>query len=466
MNKLKIKAKWLLSLGFEQGPIISVAINTLEKHYKHSTLQEVEELLLQILAEPEKFTAHPYAAPIAQKLIPLFDDTIALLDKGIDYTIFGAEQIDASAIQQMELAARLPISVAAALMPDAHAGYGLPIGGVLATRHAIIPYAVGVDIGCRMALSIWDIPLAFFEKNQASFKRELLANTLFGTGNGFKGNSISEHAVLENDAFKASSLLQHLQPKAASQLGSSGTGNHFVEFGIIRISKNKNALGLAAGEYLALLTHSGSRGLGASIATEYTKIAKAVCKLPKEAQNLAYLSMDSQEGQEYWLSMNLAGDYASACHEVIHQKLAKACGAKVLVKVENHHNFAWKEIHHGEELLVHRKGATPASKNTLGIIPGSMTAPGYVVSGNGFAASLHSASHGAGRQMSRTVAKNSTTQHQLKKILADHGVTLIGGGLDESPIAYKNIELVMKHQQELVNIEATFLPKMVRMADE
>ncbi len=466
MSKLKIDAKWLLSLGYQQGPVISLAKTIIEKNYKHATLQDVETILLSILAAPENYVTHDHLAPIALKLVPELDNTITLNAEGIPYQIFGKEHIDASAIQQMEIAARLPISAAAAIMPDAHHGYGLPIGGVLATRNAIIPYAVGVDIGCRMALSIWDIPVSFFEKNQSTFQRELIANTLFGTGAKFKGADKTDHAVLQHDSFTATPFLKHLQEKAAYQLGSSGTGNHFVEYGYVSVTNHQNALGLAVGEYLALLSHSGSRGVGASIATEYTSIAKKVCPLPKEAQNLAYLSMDSAEGQEYWIGMNLAGDYASACHEVIHYKMAKACGAKVLAKVENHHNFAWKEKHNGEELLVHRKGATPAGKNVLGIIPGSMTAPGFIVSGKGFPASLHSASHGAGRQMSRRAAINSITKHELKNILQHHGVTLIGGGLDEAPMAYKNINEVMKCQTDLVNIEATFLPKMVRMATE
>jgi tRNA-splicing ligase RtcB len=217
---------------------------------------------------------------------------------------------------------------------------------------------------------------------------------------------------------------------------------------------------------LALLTHSGSRGFGATVAGHYTRLAKDLCKLPKEAANLAYLDMNSEAGQEYWLAMNLAGDYASACHEVIHRKLTKAIGATVLTKVENHHNFAWKEILNGEEVIVHRKGATPAAKGVMGIIPGSMTAPGFLVRGKGDATAINSASHGAGRQMSRTQATKNVTKNDMKQILQDMGVTLIGGGLDEAPMAYKDIHKVMASQQELVDVVAKFSPKMVRMADD
>jgi len=164
--------------------------------------------------------------------------------------------------------------------------------------------------------------------------------------------------------------------------------------------------------------------------------------------------------------MNLAGDYASACHEVIHNKLTAAMGGQLLARVENHHNFAWKESFEGEEVIVHRKGATPAGKGVLGIIPGSMTAPGFLVRGKGEVASIQSASHGAGRRMSRTKAMQNITAQEMRSLLKEHEVTLIGGGLDEAPTAYKDIRVVMAAQEELVDTVATFTPRMVRMADD
>jgi tRNA-splicing ligase RtcB len=168
------------------------------------------------------------------------------------------------------------------------------------------------------------------------------------------------------------------------------------------------------------------------------------------------------------MAMNLAGDYASACHHVIHEKIAKAIGEKPLTMVENHHNFAWKEMMIGDdgkmkELIVHRKGATPAGKDVLGIIPGSMTAPGFIVKGKGVAASVSSASHGAGRKMSRSKALNSITHKELKEQLQRFGVKLLGGGLDEAPHAYKDIEMVMKSQSALVDVVGKFMPKIVKM---
>ncbi len=168
------------------------------------------------------------------------------------------------------------------------------------------------------------------------------------------------------------------------------------------------------------------------------------CPLPPEARHLAWLSLDSQEGQEYWAAMNLAGDYASACHHDIHRRLSKALGEKPLAQVENHHNFAWKEtLADGRTAIVHRKGATPAGQGVLGIIPGSMTAPGFIVRGRGEPDSINSASHGAGRRLSRTQAKAKITEGELRRELRDHGVELMGGGLDEAPAAYKDIRQVM-----------------------
>lgn len=393
-------------------------------------------------------------------------EIIALVENQIDYAIYGEEYIEEGARKQMDIAMKLPVSVAGALMPDAHQGYGLPIGGVLATRNAIIPYGVGVDIGCRMALSIFDIPGENYFGNEAKYKRELIAHTKFGAGQSFKGDERAEHAVLDSNEFGATRFLKGLFDKAYGQLGTSGGGNHFAEWGIIEFAERDEILNIEKGRYVALLTHSGSRGFGATVANHYTKLAKELCRLPKEAENLAYLDLNSEAGMEYWIAMNLAGDYASACHEVIHERLTKAIGAEVLAKVENHHNFAWKETLNGEELIVHRKGATPAGKGVMGIIPGSMTAPGFLVKGKGEVNALYSASHGAGRQMSRKKAFENITREEMKAVLKAHDVMLIGAGLDEAPGAYKDINKVMAAQTELVDVVARFEPKMVRMADD
>ncbi len=242
-----------------------------------------------------------------------------------------------------ESAARLPVSVRGALMPDAHKrGWRSADCGVLATENAVIPYGVGVDIGCRMCLSIFDINPKELNEKQAQFAREINEATLFGSGHQFK--KLTSHEVLDRGEFDTIPLLKSLQTKAANQLGSSGSGNHFVEFGIVDIKDADLILGIPAGSYIGLLSHSGSRALGANIANHYTKIAKLKRVLSDEASNLAWLTLDEQEGIEYWMAMNLAGDYASACHHVIHEKIAKQLGGQPLKIVENHHNFAWKEI--------------------------------------------------------------------------------------------------------------------------
>jgi tRNA-splicing ligase RtcB len=348
-------------------------------------------------------------------------------------------------------------------MPDAHQGYGLPIGGVLATEGAVIPYGVGVDIGCRMCLSVLPIPANEFAHKAKMLETALVENTVFGAGGVWK--SIGEHEVLEHSLFNEIPLLKNLQMRAAQQLGTSGSGNHFVEFGIVDFPTDDASLGLSAGQYIGLLSHSGSRGFGATIAKHYTNLAMEKRQLDGEARYLAWLLLEEEEGAAYWEAMNLAGDYASACHHTIHQRIAKHLSIKPLAMVENHHNFAWKEMHEGKEWIVHRKGATPAGEGVLGIIPGSMTAAGYIVRGRGESAGLYSASHGAGRKMSRSKAKENITQNALNKYLKEFQVKLIGGGLDEAPHAYKDITEVMRSQQNLVDIVGKFTPKIVRMDD-
>lgn len=466
-----IKGKDLITLGYTQGKTLGIALDLANTVFADAKKQDTLTALRRVRKNPEAYLEDEALAPLAKAFIDAAAEaaakvTIELKEQTAAYTIFGEEQIEQGALDQMNIAMRLPITVAGALMPDAHQGYGLPIGGVLATKNAIIPYGVGVDIGCRMALSVFDIPEDHFFDRRSFYKRELIAATAFGAGNGFSGKDRAYHNVLDRKEFELNGLLRGLKDKAFNQLGSSGGGNHFVEWGIISFEKKDEILGIEKGRYLALLTHSGSRGLGATLAGHYTRIAKEQCKLPSYAANLAYLDMESEAGQEYWLAMNLAGDYASACHEVIHRKLTKAIGATVLAKVENHHNFAWKEQLNGEEVIVHRKGATPAAKGVMGIIPGSMTAPGFLVRGKGEISAINSASHGAGRQMSRTQAIKNVSKADMKAILQDMGVSLIGGGLDEAPMAYKDIHKVMASQQELVDVVAKFSPKMVRMADD
>jgi tRNA-splicing ligase RtcB len=372
--------------------------------------------------------------------------------------------LESEAINQMEKACTLPVSVKGALMPDAHVGYGLPIGGVLATEGAVIPYAVGVDIACRMKMTVLDLPVSTLEKEQDRLKSAIVRETRFGVGSTFKQRH--NHEVMDRD-WSCSVITKQNKDKAWSQLGTSGSGNHFVEFGTF--TAKEKIKDLEPGTYLALLSHSGSRGTGASVCDYYSKLAvKKHPELPKELSRLAWLSLDQNEGQEYWAAMELMGHYAAANHACIHRSIAKNLGVTVLLDLENHHNFAWMEKHmingREREVVVHRKGATPAGAGVLGIIPGSMASPGFVVRGKGNDESLHSAAHGAGRVMSRTRARQIFKWNDVNPFLRERGVTLISAGLDEVPMVYKNIHEVMSAQSDLVEIIGQFDPKLVKMA--
>jgi len=465
MKRKILSGKDLIKLGYPEGRAVGVAINTVLKHFRKSEKDEIYGMLRKVLAAPGEFINDSIWSKVALELMPQAKKSLVheLSKNRMDYRIYGASEIEEGARNQMEIAMKLPVTIGGALMADAHQGYGLPIGGVLATSNAVIPYGVGVDIGCRMCLTAYPLDEVFLQRHRSNLKQILLDNTCFGRET-FKRPM--EHEVLDSGLFKEITILKRLQGRAAMQIGSSGSGNHFVEFGLMEL-QGSNEWSLAAGNYLAVLSHSGSRGLGAEIARHYTKVARQVCLLPGEASNLAWLDLNTEAGQEYWHAMNLAGDYASANHHQIHELIASALGEKALLRVENHHNFAWKEtLSDGKEAIVHRKGATPAGKGVLGIIPGSMTAPGFVVKGKGSSGSLQSASHGAGRLMSRSAAKQSITSKMVKQALERSGVELIGGGLDEAPMAYKDILKVMHYQDELVEVLGTFVPKIVRMCGD
>lgn len=460
-----LKTRDLSKIGYHNDQLRSLVVGVAAKNFKHHSTEQLLELLVKIKDNPEAFLDDELTSKIAEKVIgktdaPLFE-AFELRNEPVFCKTYGGKGIEESAKQQMELAARLPISVQGALMPDAHMGFGLPIGGVLATDNAVIPYAVGMDIGCRMALTIIDESDSFLKRYEYQIKQALKNHTHFGMEGGLEIRQ--EHEVLDSPVFNEIPFLKPLRGKSVRQLGTSGNGNHFVEFGEIELLAD-NALGLPAKKYTALLSHSGSRGLGSAIAKHYTKIAMDTCKLPRQAQQLAWLDLNSEAGQEYWLTMTLAGDYAKACHERIHANLLKALELKALHVVENHHNFAWKDrLASGQDVIIHRKGATPAHQGELGIIPGSMTTPAYLVSGKGTSNALYSASHGAGRAMSRQKAKDSMTVSAMKKLLTNAGVTLIGGTVEENPLAYKDIESVMAGQTDLVDIRGKFYPRIVRM---
>lgn len=458
----KLSGRDLIKIGFPKNNAINITLGQINRYRKREKKESILTEAKEVLLHPEKFKNHGTWGKVAEGLVnPVQVKFNELRNTRAPFSIFGENEIEEQAKFQLYDALKLPVAVQGALMPDAHSGYGLPIGGVLATDNAVIPYGVGVDIGCRMSLSIFDLPASYLKGKEHQWRKILLDNTKFGMYETHKIKS--DHEVFSHPAFSNIPLVKQLLDKAYKQLGTSGGGNHFVEIGIVKIDTPMNEWKLDAGEYVAVLSHSGSRGLGANIAKHYTYLATKQCPLPKNVQHLAWLDMNTHDGQEYWMAMNLAGEYAKACHEDIHKRIAKAIGKRVLVTIENHHNFAWKEMVNGQECIVHRKGATPAAKGELGIIPGSMTAPGFIVRGKGNESSLNSASHGAGRLHSRAKCKAKFTQSDIKKVLKDKEVDLIGGSIDEAPMAYKDIHKVMALQEELVEVLGTFTPKFVRM---
>ena len=457
----------LVAIGFPAGPCAQHAKQVLQqaraaKQNMHTVVEDLKRLALS----PVSFVDHELYGELARRLLDLVAAQGRFQPRESDapYRIWG-DNLEPEALTQMRNACKLSVAVSGALMPDAHVGYGLPIGGVLATKDAVIPYAVGVDIACRMKMSVLDLPLSTLADDKERLIRALERETSFGVGATFR--SPRQHDVMDED-WTVTAVTARMKDRAWSQLGTSGSGNHFVEFGELIVTDG--SVGIQPGRYLALLSHSGSRGTGAQVADHYSRLARDLHpELPQELSHLAWLDLSSEPGQKYWAAMELMGRYAAANHAVIHRQVARALDVNVMLDIENHHNFAWRERHvlpdgSEDELIVHRKGATPAGAGVLGVIPGSMGTPGYVVRGKGVAASLNSASHGAGRRMSRNRAKQLFWWDAAQEFLRQRNVTLLSAGLDEVPMAYKDIDAVMAAQSDLVEPLARFEPRLVKMA--
>lgn len=362
-----MNARQLEKLGVPRD-CSKAAIGAVQQLAAQKTLSrsQIKERVRQVVADPRLFVGDNVFDGLAKELLSEAAEPKA---EPIEYRTWGTE-IDDGAFRQMEDACQIPSAVGAALMPDAHIGYGLPIGGVLGLENAVVPYAVGVDIACRMKMSVLDMPVKSLTKNFDHFRNALEKGTRFGVGS--QHEKPQEHAVLDAD-WSITRITRESRDRARRQLGTSGSGNHFVEFGVFTLTESAPEWNLEPGEYVALLSHSGSRGTGAAVCSTYSDVARR--KLPRKYAHLgrlAWLDMESSEGQEYWAAMNLMGDYAAANHDVIHRLVTKLLGARILEDIENHHNFAWLEKHSGRDVVVHRKGATPAGKGVLGVIPGSM----------------------------------------------------------------------------------------------
>jgi tRNA-splicing ligase RtcB len=461
-----MKTKALRALGVPPACVEDARRLIADAQAAGLSVRAATDALAAVAAAPSDYLEDPRYGAFAARLRDHQTASSSFQPRGVEapYRIWG-EGLEPDAVRQLRNACSLPVAVAGALMPDAHIGYGLPIGGVLATDNAVIPYAVGVDIACRMKLTVLDMPVDALDSQRDRLTRVLERETSFGIGAGFATRR--RHDVMDAD-WQVTPVTAQLKDRAWKQLGSSGSGNHFVEFGTLTVSDD--AVGLGRGTYLALLSHSGSRGTGAEVAAHYSKLARRLHpELPQALAELSWLDLDTEPGQEYWAAMELMGRYAAANHALIHAHIARALGAEVRLDIENHHNFAWRERHQlpdgsTRDVIVHRKGATPAGAGVLGIIPGSMATPGYVVRGRGSTASLLSASHGAGRRMGRTQARKTFSWQDARALLQAGNVTLLSAGLDEVPMAYKDIDQVMAAQQDLVEVLARFDPRLVKMA--
>lgn len=377
------------------------------------------------------------------------------------------EDIEANALAQARNLANLPfVFKHVALMPDAHCGYGMPIGGVLATRSVVIPNAVGMDIGCGMCVartSLTDIDTENLKKILGSEKQGKGIRARIPVG--FKHHEKAQDSALLPDPtlldkVKNSVAARHLQA-AAKQIGTLGGGNHFIE-----IQRGDD-------DHIWLMVHSGSRNIGLKVAQHYNALAAKLnarwhSSVPPQWQ-LAFLPLDSFEGWDYLTEMQYCVDFALANRKLMMQHVMEAVGEELgdvefgsLVNIA--HNYAAPEVHFEEKVIVHRKGATRARSGEYGIIPGSQGSKSYIVQGKGNPESFSSCSHGAGRVMGRKQAQRSLDLEAEKKRLDDLGV--VHGmrstqDLDEAASAYKDISTVMANQQDLVDIVVELRPLAV-----
>ena len=423
--------------------------------------KRAKELIASVLASPNTYLHDPIWSDFAQDL--LSSERTATCEP-IEYRTWG-DDIDDGAHAQMKTACRVPSAVGAALMPDAHIGYGLPIGGVLAceggsdplccgSRHRLPDETLGVGRTSRRA-------------NQAAQSARTSAHPGYSLR---RWSSAQAEAAAPRDGPRLECLPNHARKK---RHGLEATGDERVGKPLCRIRRVDpcRPATMHSTSTRAAIWHScrtaAAAARGAAVCSTYSAIAQRM--LPREHRELgrlAWLDLDTDEGQQYWAAMNLMGAYAAANHAVIHRLVAKLVGGTVIAGVENHHNFAWRETHGGRETIVHRKGATPAAAGEMGVIPGSMADPAFVVRGKGNAASLTSASHGAGRRMSRKKAKDTYRFSAVKRDLAQRGITVLAAGSDEVPGVYKDIREVMAAQRDLVEVVAQFDPKIVMMCGD
>lgn len=385
----------------------------------------------------------------------------------IDYTGVIGVDFGGDVVDQISTASRIPCAVRSAVLPDAHLGYALPVGGVIALENAVSPHFIGFDIACRMTVTVLDLTPDELLSRREGLADSLRQVTAFGIGSGFEDGQTRHHPVVEKSRWSDfPQEVRSLRAQAQQQLGSSGGGNHFADLMVGTVEQEVSWLPLERGQpFTCLVTHSGSRGVGHKLATRYSK--KAVDWVRWNARGIPkgyeWLPLDDPLGQEYWEVMQLMGEYAQANHHTIHDYFLAAAGLRAMWRGENHHNFAWKESYEGRELIVHRKGATPAHVGDVGIIPGSMGTPAFLVEGKGRSESLNSAAHGAGRVSSRTQAKRNLDKGAHDKHVQERDILTFGVGDDESYQAYKDIEHVISLQEEHLKVIARMFPRVVVM---
>ena len=363
-----------------------------------------------------------------------------------------------------------------ALMPDAHQGYGMPIGGVVAAKGAVIPAAVGVDIGCGMIATETDVPAeAFAEMSfRRAFQEKLKERIPVGEG--------VSHAVTQNwEGFKEytahNGMRSSLWPSKLDRmnLGTPGGGNHFIE--LQKATALDGSGDPEGGAKVWLMIHSGSRNLGKRIEEHYHRIAAKMCERfhsPLPDKDLAFLPIDEPAGHDYFTDMLFALRYAKENRrrmmEAMKATVAELVpGVDFIRTIDIHHNYAAFEEHFGEKVCVHRKGATSAKLDEIGIIPGSMGTASYIVRGLGNPESFMSCSHGAGRRMSRIAASTTLTVEECDKamdgIVCERWHKYKGFGkakgrldLSEAPQAYKDIEDVIASERDLIEPLVRLVP--------
>lgn len=363
------------------------------------------------------------------------------------------DTVDESAFSQVKNLANLPFAFHhIALMPDAHTGFGMPIGGILATRDVVVPNAVGVDIGCGMCAvrtTLQDIHRNTIEAVIRDIRKSIPL--------GFNHRKKAVPDRMPERTIPRKSVVEREYDSACHQIGTLGGGNHFIE-----IQKGSDG-------FVWLMIHSGSRNIGKQVADFYNRCAKALApkmkwELPRN-YDLAYLMADSVEGTGYEEEMSYCLAFAQANRDfmmdVVKEIIAAHSGCSFDRHINIHHNYASKEEHFGKRVIVHRKGATAAYPGQEGIIPGSQGTKSYIVRGKGNPESFMSCSHGAGRTMSRKQACRVLDLSREIKRMDDAGI--VHGmrhhrDLDEAASAYKNIDEVMAAQEDLVSVDVVLRP--------